>query len=180
MSPDYLFWRPLLTALLLTACVSDVRARRIPNALTLLLLGAGLVHALVASASPAMSDASRGMPMATHLGAALVGAALGLVAWLPLYALGVLGAGDVKLLAASAAWFGPTAVLPVTVGAALAGGVLGVVWLLLRLRERPEVVALIGAPVTCRIREPRLPYGIAVAAGVLVHAWGGSAWGAIA
>ena len=144
----------LLTGLLLAACVADVRARRIPNALVLGILGAGVGCAALAGA-PA--------PYAAGVQPAVTGALLGLAAWLPLYALGALGAGDVKLFAAAAAWLGPRGVLPATTYAAVAGGVLALAWVAAgALRSRR------GAPP----RDRRLPYGLAVAAGVLAVAWG--------
>lgn len=151
-------WGVMLTGLLLAACATDVRARRIPNALVLATLGAGLVRAALATAAG---------PYAVGVQAALLGALLGLAAWLPLYALGALGAGDVKLFAAAAAWLGPQGVLPASTYAALAGGVLALGWLALgALRQSPPR----QAPATRRDR--RLPYGTAVAAGVLMVVWG--------
>ena len=147
----------LLTALLLAACVADVRARRIPNALVLAVLSAGIVRA---AAAPLLAPAAA--PYAAGVTAALLGALLGLAAWVPLYALGVLGAGDVKLFAAAAAWMGPHGVLPASTYAALAGGVLALVWGARGLR------ATQGRP------DRRLPYGIAITVGVLATVWGGA------
>lgn len=177
MSSDVLVWRPLLTVLLLAACVGDVRARRIPNALVALVLGLGLLHAALADGTVAgYVTGATGAPLTTQLTTALTGAAVGLVAWLPLYALGVLGAGDVKLFAAAAAWIGPGAVLAASVYAALAGGVLGLAWLARGLRARPEVVALVGASADGIVaREVRVPYGLAIAGGVLMSLWGAAA-----
>ena len=176
-------WRALLTALLLTACATDLRARRIPNPLVLALLGAAVVRALL------------GGPVAP--GAALLAAGLGLLLWLPPYALRVLGAGDVKLFAAAAAWIGPVAVPRAALAAGVAGGLLGLAWLLARL-TRATVGALrvhrFGAPAAIAAhaaacggvlpalatrlrasaqadRRTTLPYGLAIAAGILAVVW---------
>jgi prepilin peptidase CpaA len=146
----------VLSGLLAAACAHDLRARRIPNALVAATLGTGLARAAAVSAL----GAGQAVTLAPGLAAALLGAALGLVAWLPLYALGVLGAGDVKLFAAAAAWLGPRGVLPASTCAAVAGGALALVWVVFRART------------SARPRDQRLPYGVAIAAGVLVVAWG--------
>lgn len=175
-------WRPLLTALLLAACVTDVRARRIPNPLVAALLAAAIGRALL------------GGPVSP--GGALLAAGAGLLLWLPPYALGVLGAGDVKLFAAAAAWIGPAAVPQAAIAAGVAGGVLGATWLVAQavggatrgLRTHgaaaPAMLAAHAAAhggvrgaLAARLggrgdRRTRLPYGLAIAAGVLATAWG--------
>jgi prepilin peptidase CpaA len=97
-------------ALLTAGMVTDVRARRVPNALVVALLAAGLLSAAVGSA-----------PAGTLVSAAL-GAALGLSLWLPFWVLGLLGAGDVKFFAAGAAWIGPSLAWRSALLAALLGG----------------------------------------------------------
>lgn len=170
MSQNALLWRGLLTCLLAAACVTDVRARRIPNALAAAVLAVGLVRAAV----PLVTGlAEPGVPT---LGAALLGAALGLVAWMPLYALGVLGAGDVKLFAAAAAWLGPHALVPASTYAALAGGVLGLAWIGARVLRRPQLALAMPALVTQPggAGDTRIPYALAITAGVLAVVWGGA------
>jgi prepilin peptidase CpaA len=94
---------------------------------------------------------------------------VGLAAWLPPYALGALGAGDVKLFAAAAAWLGPRGVLPATLYAALAGGALALAWV---VRGQMAGARPAADGPRRRRRDARLPYGLAVAAGVLAVAWG--------
>lgn len=101
---------PLLGFLLLAAIV-DVRKRRIPNMLTLVLAGAGLALSF------------------TRLGlvgpwSALAGLGVGFGLTLALFILGALGGGDVKLLAGVGAWIGPWPVLAVFLAAAVVGLVL--------------------------------------------------------
>jgi prepilin peptidase CpaA len=96
------------------ACATDLRSRRIPNMLT---FGA----ALGALALHGAGEGVVGLKTATF--GWLVGAAL----FFPLFALGGLGAGDVKLLAALGAWLGPMGALQVAFYSSLAGGVMALV-----------------------------------------------------
>src|SRR6187402_2302320 len=77
----------------LAACMTDLRTRRVPNALT---LGA----ALAAVAFHAATSAGSGLLFA------VLGWGVGLLMFLPLFALRGIGGGDVKLLAALGAWLG--------------------------------------------------------------------------
>jgi prepilin peptidase CpaA len=95
------------------ACVFDLRWRRIPNALTFTVAGLALVYRLATGGPTAMGEAALGW---------LIGAAL----FLPWFALGGMGAGDVKLVAALAAWLGPVGALWLVVDSAIAGAVVAV------------------------------------------------------
>jgi prepilin peptidase CpaA len=106
-------------AFLFLAVASDVRYHRVPNLLTLpALCGAVLV-------SPWMGGA--GGPVE-----ALGGAALGFAILVGPYAIGGMGAGDVKALMALGAWIGPSATLGAAVWALIAAGSFGLAWLALR------------------------------------------------
>src|SRR4051812_26472994 len=83
------------TVILVFAAIGDVRTRRIPNRLVLALALLGFLYCAV----------TRG-PMWGGL-RALEGLFVGMGLWLPFYALGWLGAGDVKLVGAAGAWLGP-------------------------------------------------------------------------
>jgi prepilin peptidase CpaA len=161
------------TILMIAAAVSDVRARRIANAIVITILSIGTVFAL-ASMGP-----KRG------LASALEGALVGLALWTPMWALKKLGAGDVKFFAASSVWIGPSLALKASFLAAAFGGVLALVWLLLGAR-RPRPNALLGRRAQLATvenvdlenvgsREPAemtmLPYGVAMAAGLTLTAW---------
>jgi prepilin peptidase CpaA len=76
------------------ACVTDLRTRRIPNVLTFGAALAGLLYQFVSGGIDGLGHAALGW---------LVGAVIFI---LP-FALGGLGGGDVKLLAALGAWLGP-------------------------------------------------------------------------
>jgi prepilin peptidase CpaA len=106
-----------LVILLIVACVIDIRARRIPNTLVATVLVLGV---LVSTASD---------PVLPGLIRALSGASVGLVVWLPGWLLRMMGAGDVKLFAAAGAWLGPFGALNAALFAAVAGGVLALIWM---------------------------------------------------
>jgi prepilin peptidase CpaA len=108
----------LLLSLLLVAVVTDLRSRRIPNALVL--TGICLAFAAHALALHAGLPALAGTPW----WAPFTGLAAGLAALMPLYLLRALGAGDLKLLAMVGAFVGAPAVLWTAVYTLLAGGLL--------------------------------------------------------
>lgn len=153
----------------IAATLTDLRHRRIPNALTLAGALAGLIY---------WTSVSGGAGAWTSL----QGWALGLALWLPFYALRGMGAGDVKLLACVGAWLGPLAVLQVGIYASVAGGVLA---LLVALRHRYLRTAVQNVSMlltTWRVsgirpidtitlegsRGPRLAYAVPVLAGVIL------------
>jgi len=150
------------------ACVCDLRTRRIPNVLTFGGAAVALGYAL----------ASRGFG---GLLTSLEGWGVGLALFLPMFLLGGMGAGDVKLLACLGAWVGPLEAFWVAIYAMVAGGVMGVivalasgyarqavanVWMLLSywrvmgVRPLPELTLATA-------RGPRLPYAIPIAAGAI-------------
>ena len=92
------------------AALYDVREGRIPNGLTL----GGLVLAL-ALAAPGGLEA---------FGLALAGAGIAFLVALPVFMVGGLGGGDVKLLAAAGAFLGPARLPQALLITALAGGLL--------------------------------------------------------
>jgi prepilin peptidase CpaA len=110
----------------------------------------------------------------------LGGFATGLACWLPFYAFGWLGAGDVKLFAAAGAWLGPTRTIEGSLIAALLGAVLALLWML-RTRGWKHSVETLGIATTLpgvlaesspsADRNRSLPYGVAMAAGALCAAW---------
>jgi prepilin peptidase CpaA len=137
------------------AALSDVARRRIPNAVVAAVALAGLLRQALA-----------GAPFF-----ALVAAACVLLAATLLWLRGLLGGGDVKLLAA-ASLLVPAALVPMLLLAtALAGGVLAALHLALRGRIRVPAAAPGGARRVLRAEAWRirrgapLPYGVAIAAG---------------
>lgn len=105
--PDLLLYGPLLVALV-WAAAEDVLTRRIRNVLAFSVAASGLVQSFLPLHTVTPGDAALGF---------LAGFALML---LP-FALGGMGGGDVKLLAAIGAWLGPWGALNVFLGAAVFG-----------------------------------------------------------
>jgi prepilin peptidase CpaA len=128
-------------ALLVAAAATDLAARIIPNRIPLLLLALGLALHL------AQGTLLPGLAVAAAVFALL------LLAW----HFGAMGGGDVKLLAATAFCVAPLAVPALIMRVALAGGVLGLAYLVARRTVR----APIGAPVLAR-RIVRAPVGAPV------------------
>ena len=127
----------LLLVLSACAAVSDLRSRRVPNALVALgaIVGVFLAfHALGASG----------------VGSSLLGAAVGLGVLFPFFALGLLGAGDVKLLSMIGTFTGVEGVLRIAFWSALAGGVLA-----------------LGMLIACRGRVMHIPFAVAMWCSVL-------------
>jgi prepilin peptidase CpaA len=111
----------LLSVLLSLAVWHDVRTRRIPNYLVFwgALSGVAL-HTLLPAGAGFFSDPSGALGFL----ASLSGAGIGLAVLLPMYAVGALGAGDVKLMSMVGAFLGPHQILGAAVLSLLAGGVL--------------------------------------------------------
>jgi prepilin peptidase CpaA len=154
------------TVILVTAAVGDIRTRRIPNKLVAILAVLGI--AFVISRYPLVAGLERA-------GGGLIA---GLLFWLPFYALGWLGAGDVKLYAAAGAWLGPMRALDGALVGALSGAVLSLIWMI-RAHGVQESVRTLGlAAGTPQVLAPgkaakrsTLPYGVAIAAGALCAGW---------
>lgn len=167
----------IFTSFLVLACISDARTRRIPNKLVLLLAVGGLAHSLVRE------------PAAAAVLPALAAMVLGFGIWIPFHLMRMLGAGDVKLFAAASTWLVPLAVVNAALVAALAGGALSLVWMLrsyggaftlVRVGQMASVSGVRDQVAAAREgsggAEPargraRLPYGIAMAIGLLATVW---------
>lgn len=154
------------------ACGCDLRTRRIPQVLT---LGGALAGFAFHLASGGWSGVAL----------SVAGWALGIAIFLAPFALGGLGAGDVKLLGALGAWLGPGDVIWLALYAGVAGGVLAVFvslatgylsqalanvrllvthWTVHGVRSLPELTLQHG-------RGPRLAYAVPILAGTMVRLW---------
>jgi prepilin peptidase CpaA len=160
------------TLLLLSAVWWDVKTHRIPNQLVLLGLLVGWLSSL--------------LPAGIGWQDAALGSLAGLVAFLPLYLLRILGAGDVKLLAAVGAFVGYPGVLTVALLSGLAGGVLAL-FMAIRHRQLTQIwqqvqQGLIGFVMQIAsggrprqwvmvVGPHRLPYAMAIALGTLGYVY---------
>lgn len=159
----------VFSVLLIVACVTDMRWRRIPNVLVLVLAISGLAFSVYLD------------PWSPGLVRGASGLALGFAIWIAFYALGAIGAGDVKLFAAAGAWLGPAFTWRAALVAAAVGGVLAVAALLRERRTREgfeKVFVSLNtrsvAPLALDPNVPRkrqLPYGVALSLGALIVAW---------
>lgn len=159
-------------AVVTVAVAWDLVTRRVPNVLTFgAALGALAIHGYMGGLS--------------GLGFSLAGWLVGVAFFLPFFALGGMGAGDVKLLGAVGAWLGPVAAIWVALFAGIAGGVMGLVvaafygyltkmfanlWCLVmywRIEGSRPVPELTLANHT----GPRLAYAVPVLAGLVLTLW---------
>jgi Flp pilus assembly protein protease CpaA len=131
------------SAACLVCATTDLRRFRVPNAVTLPLLASGLVYHAATAGWPGL-----------RLG--LVGAGFGFAVLFVPYALGIMGAGDVKLLAGIGAWLGQ----PLTSDVLLASVICGGLYALLltattgRLRRTFAEIGTIIARGVCRPEHP--------------------------
>jgi prepilin peptidase CpaA len=109
----------IAAAITLVAAATDLRRFKVYNWLTLPALAGGL-----------LASAWFGGP--AGLGNSMAGAAVGFCALAVFFAVGGVGAGDVKLLTALGAWLGPRLTLEVCLASALAAGLYAFVLLALR------------------------------------------------
>jgi prepilin peptidase CpaA len=159
-------------AIAVVACGWDLLTRRIPQHLTLGGALAGVVfHVYNGGWDAGMASA--------------IGWAVGIAIFFLPFALGGLGAGDVKLLGAIGAWLGPMNAVWVGLYAGAAGGVLAIFvaltkgyliqavgnvgvmlayWRLYGVRPLPESTLE-------HSRGPRLAYAVPILAGTLVTLW---------
>lgn len=142
----------LLVMLLFLAAGEDAWRLRISNVTILVVLAGAVVAAFLV-----------GPTLALWQNVALFAGLLAL--GIPAFAAGKLGGGDVKLMAVSGAWFDLDGGLLMVVCTLLAGGVLALLILLLRIFSWPDRlrqrVAILRAG-------SGIPYGIAIAAGSLI------------
>lgn len=164
----------ILIALLIAAAIVDWRTMRLPNWLTASGMAFGFIYNTVAG--PSMQDAFL---------ASLGGLAVGLVVLLPVYALGVMGAGDVKLMAMVGAIVGLPDILSAVLYTLIVGGAAAIAFALYHraFRRMTANVADIVQSMTYaamagfrptpalpgRASIGKLPYGVSIALGTI--AW---------
>ncbi len=148
--------------------ITDVVTRRIPNNLTYSAM-------LVAIVGRFAFEGWHG------LGNAVAGGLVGSGAFLLFFLLRAMGAGDVKLITAVGCFVGPGLAIEIVFASAIAGGIFAIVFALWQGRLR-TVLGNVGELIkfhtavgpeihpTLNLTNPesvRLPYGVAIAAGVL-------------
>ena len=153
MIADALATVPLVgtVILLVYAAAVDVSRFEIPNSVSVVIAGLGLVHGLL-------------LPhfgWTGHLLAPLLMFTFGLAA----FALGWLGGGDVKLMTAVSVWTGLAGLPPFFLATALAGGVL--VLFLVASRLAWPALSRSSAPPLVFTRGGKIPYGVAIAIGAV-------------
>ena len=148
----------IFPALMVYAAFSDLLTMRIANWLVLLVAAAYPVLALLAQT---------GWP---ELGMAAAAGAIVLAVAFAFFALGWIGGGDAKLIAAIALWTGFGLLLPFVIYSALLGGALTL--LILAVRRYPLPAWLARHKWIDRLHDTKtgVPYGIALAiAAILVY-----------
>jgi prepilin peptidase CpaA len=162
----------LLTVVLVVAAFIDGYKLKVPNWLTFPLVTSGW----------AVSAISYGWE---GLGWSLAGTLVGLALLLPAYAIGGMGAGDVKLLAGVGAWVGSETTLYAFCVSAIIGGLIAIVMVLYRRawkRHYYQLLTIWHEMLT--LRDPQqlatiaaerkstmllLPYGIPLAIGTVAY-----------
>ena len=167
-----------VTVLLIVAAVIDGIQLKVPNWLTFPFIISGWIYSFVA------------FGFQDGLLYSLAGTAVGLALLLPAYAIGGMGAGDAKMMAAIGSWLGATIVLCSFCVGTIVGGIMAVIMIVsagdimkhyyqffMILNEfqtvrDPEELAKIATERKTTMR--LLPYGIPMAIGTVLYlAWTG-------
>jgi prepilin peptidase CpaA len=144
--------------LLLYVAMIDIATRLIRNEVCLILALLGIVGQIASQ---------------IHVTESLIAATILLLLLLVVYQRGWIGGGDVKLLVALAVGLPLMGVIQLLTVTALAGGVLALVHLMMRLLPNPKLVPA-GSSLVRRVyaverwrnlRHAPLPYGVAIACG---------------
>jgi prepilin peptidase CpaA len=173
----------VICAGMLAAAIIDWWKFKVPNKLTFPLILSGWLLGLA-------NDFGLGVG-AGGIGAAIAGTALGFLLLLPIYAIGGMGAGDVKMTMGFGAWIGafygnqegPWIIIYAFCAGAIVGGAIALVMILLRghyrdnLQHVREILTdvlklsnLAQASQKANARRPRwhrLPYGVPLCIGFL-------------
>jgi prepilin peptidase CpaA len=146
----------LFPAMMAFAASSDLLTMKIPNRVSLLMIGGFILLAVATGMSLEQ--------LALHAAAGL----LVLVLAFAFFARGWIGGGDAKLAAATALWFGFEHLTEYLLYGSIFGGALTLA--LLQYRALPLPGILVGRVWAERLHEPKggVPYGIALAAAAMV------------
>jgi prepilin peptidase CpaA len=141
--------------LMIAAALCDVATMTIPNRISIALVPAFFLAAWLAR-----------MPLGdigVHVGVGLAA----LVVMAGCFAMGWLGGGDAKLLAAASLWIGPMAAGPFLMFTAFAGGLLALTLLVARTMAKSSADR--GPAWLRQLLTPKgaIPYGVAIATGAI-------------
>jgi prepilin peptidase CpaA len=159
----------VLLAVMLVAAVTDLQKCKIPNWITMPAMTSGLLGHTLVDGLPGMLFSCKGL-------------ALGFALFLILYAVGGMGAGDVKLLAAVGSFIGAEGVLSAGIMAMLLGGLYTIAMMISCYGARVSLQQMVAifksilmagsfgtfAPAKA---QPQLRYALAIGLGTLVSQW---------
>ena len=156
----------VLGLVLLIAMWTDMRQRKIPNALL-----------LVASALALLGSMTAG---GVGLASALVGGVVALLVFVVFYAIGAMGAGDVKLMATVGMFMGRADVVGLCITVLIAGGLQSLIWALWQARLQEvllntwqAMLSLASGGWRSKTDLPTvrgsMPYALAIGAGSFAH-----------
>jgi prepilin peptidase CpaA len=162
----------VIAGLAVVAAAGDIRTGRIPNVLTFVSAAAAFIFSMTQSG-------------VWGLGSSVLGYVVGLALFFPLFAVGGMGAGDVKLLAAFGAWLGPIGVVWAALWASLTGGILALVvaawngYLTTAMRNLAGILAVWRVVGPTRIEgltladapAPRIAYAVPIGVGAVIAVW---------
>ena len=144
-------------ALMAYAAYSDLKSYTLPNFISLILV-AGFALIMVVLQPPLSA-------VGWHVG---VGAILFVIGFI-LFATGLFGGGDVKVIAALGLWLGPMNVLSFLTLMAIFGGVLALFLLVFRKIKIPQHWLKNSAIAGLHSKEEGIPYGVAIALAALIE-----------
>ena len=158
------------TCVLIFAAIIDLRVQKIPNLLT-------YPSMILAITYYAFMEGVTGLLFSAG------GMILGVVVFFVFYAMGGMGAGDVKLVGVAGAVLGPKGVLIASVLIALTGGLYALMLLILKRQWAKGFIGrylltlktfiwtrqFIPIPAPSEEKQPKLCYGVAIALGTLVY-----------
>ncbi|MEM7457589.1 MAG: A24 family peptidase [Planctomycetota bacterium] len=168
----------VVTAFVIYAAYIDGKELRVPNAITFPMIIAGWIYSMIAFGID-------GQGALTGLGWSLAGTAVGLATLLPFYAIGGMGAGDVKMMAAIGAWVYCSTTFYAFCVSAVVGAILAVVMIMrsgnskkhwnqfffianeIMTVRNPDQLSAIAAERKSSMQ--LLPYGIPIAIGTVIY-----------
>jgi prepilin peptidase CpaA len=176
LAENWPYW--VVTLFVIVAAYIDGKELRVPNKITFPMIIAGWIYSMVAYGMA-------GEGWMVGLGWSLAGTAVGLATLLPAYAIGGMGAGDVKMMAAIGAWVYCATTFYAFCVSAVVGAILAILMILfsgqgkkhwnqfffifneIMTVRNPETLSEIAAERKSSMR--LLPYGIPIAIGTVIY-----------